>query len=57
VRLAILSRSPTIDGPDSVTSVEMTVGSGSDIVVSGPEERSGGVGSGVGDGRRTGGSN
>ena len=53
VPLGILSRSPAFDSPDSVTSVEMGVGSGSDSVVSGPEQR----GSGVGDGRRIGGSN
>lgn len=54
VRLVILSRSPAIEGPDSVTSVEMMVGSGSDVV-SESEERSGAVDSGGR--RRTGGSN
>lgn len=49
VRLGILSRSPAIEGPDSLTSVEMTAGSGS-VVVSEPGERSGVVGSGVCDG-------
>lgn len=56
--LIILPLSPAIEGPDSVTSVEMEVGSGSDIVLSGPEERSGEEGGiGVGDGRIIGGSN
>jgi hypothetical protein len=55
VRLAILSRSPAIEGPDPVTSVEMAVGSESDVA-SGSEERSGAVDGGVRDGRRTGGS-
>lgn len=51
-----LSRSPGIDGSDLVTSVEMVAESGSDIEVSGREERSGASGNGVGDGRGIGGS-
>lgn len=58
VRPAIeLSRASAIDGTGSVAGVEGTTGSGPDIVVSDPTERSRAVGStGVGDGWIIGGS-